>query len=81
MIRITIYCLTCRQVIDATVTAQKGRLISSAFEDAHALEACLKEEEPDGQDEGSPETSTEDAATTAEGEPTVVVSSSTGKVH
>lgn len=53
MIRIQIYCATCKQYVDANVVARKGRAIVAAFEDSHALEACYQED-LDGQDqEGS----------------------------
>lgn len=52
MIRIQIYCHACKQIVDCTVAARRGRAIAATFEDLHTLDACM--EEPDGQDQEGP---------------------------
>lgn len=51
MIRIQIYCFACKQVVDCTLGARRGRMIASTFEDMHLSEACMQEDEDGGQDQ------------------------------
>ena len=51
MIRIQIFCNVCNQLVEATISARRGRMIASTFEEMHLSDECMKEASDGGQDQ------------------------------
>jgi len=70
MIRITMYCVVCKQYVDSTVTVDHAVNLARSFTELHKPECSIEpEEEPHGEDQekpaAGPATATDQEASTA----------------